>query len=60
MHRSAAAVLVMGLLDSTRVYRLARAVAVDITVMDTCSRTVTSRYCAKKRITCANLFGTFT
>ncbi len=27
-------VLVMGLLDSTRVYRLARAVAVDITVMD--------------------------
>ena len=27
-------VIVMGLLDSTRVYRLARAVAVDITVMD--------------------------
>ncbi len=27
-------ILVMGLLDSTRVYRLARAVAVDITVMD--------------------------
>ncbi|MDW4499829.1 ABC transporter permease [Sulfitobacter sp. D35] len=27
-------ILIMGLLDSTRVYRLARAVAVDITVMD--------------------------
>ena len=27
-------IMIMGLLDSTRVFRLARAVAVDITVMD--------------------------